>query len=90
MTTIDRRHRRPRAPPIAPPRSSSARPPSGRCCCRDAYVLRTNLKEFLPRTLMQPLLLVFVFTYVLPEDRAGHRRRRAAAPARPPRCSSPA
>jgi ABC-2 type transport system permease protein len=34
---------------------------------RDAYVLAHNLKEFLPRTLIQPLLLVFVFTYVLPE-----------------------
>lgn len=34
---------------------------------RDAYVLAHNLKEFLPRTLIQPFLLVFVFTYVLPE-----------------------
>jgi len=34
---------------------------------RDAYVLSHNLKEFLPRTLIQPFLLVFVFTYVLPK-----------------------
>ncbi len=34
---------------------------------RDAYVLAHNLKEFLPRTLIQPFLLVFVFTYVLPK-----------------------
>jgi len=34
---------------------------------RDAYVLAHNLKEFLPRTLLQPFLLVFVFTYVLPK-----------------------
>jgi ABC-2 type transport system permease protein len=34
---------------------------------RDLTVLRKNLKEFLPRTLLQPLLLVFVFTYVFPK-----------------------
>lgn len=34
---------------------------------RDGYVLAHNLKEFLPRTLIQPFLLVFVFTYVLPK-----------------------
>ena len=34
---------------------------------RDATVLRKNLKEFIPRTLLQPLLLVFVFTYVFPK-----------------------
>jgi len=34
---------------------------------RDAFVLSHNLKEFLPRTLLQPFLLVFVFTYVLPK-----------------------
>jgi ABC-2 type transport system permease protein len=34
---------------------------------RDGYVLMHNLKEFLPRTLIQPFLLVFVFTYVLPK-----------------------
>lgn len=34
---------------------------------RDAYVLRHNLREFIPRTVLQPLLLVFVFTYVFPK-----------------------
>jgi len=34
---------------------------------RDAVVLRKNLKEFIPRTLIQPFLLVFVFTYVFPQ-----------------------
>ena len=35
---------------------------------RDMTVLRKNLfKEFLPRTLLQPFLLVFVFTYVFPK-----------------------
>jgi ABC-2 type transport system permease protein len=34
---------------------------------RDAVVLRKTLKEFLPRTLLQPFLLVFVFTYVFPK-----------------------
>ena len=30
-------------------------------------MLRKNLKEFIPRTILQPLLLVFVFTYVFPK-----------------------
>ena len=34
---------------------------------RDMYLLRKDLKIFLPRTLIQPLLLVFVFTYVFPK-----------------------
>ena len=34
---------------------------------RDLTVLRRNLREFLPRTILQPLLLVFVFTYVFPK-----------------------
>lgn len=34
---------------------------------RDLFVLRKNLKEFIPRTVLQPLLLVFVFTYVFPK-----------------------
>jgi ABC-2 type transport system permease protein len=34
---------------------------------RDLYVLSRNLKEFIPRTVLQPLLLVFVFTYVFPK-----------------------
>ncbi|MDY7102345.1 MAG: ABC transporter permease [Actinomycetota bacterium] len=34
---------------------------------RDLYVLRKDLKQFLPRTIMQPVLLMFVFTYVFPK-----------------------
>ena len=34
---------------------------------RDVYVLSRNLREFIPRTLLQPLLLVFVFAYVFPK-----------------------
>lgn len=33
---------------------------------RDLVVLRANLRGFLARTVLQPLLLVFVFTYVFP------------------------
>jgi ABC-2 type transport system permease protein len=39
----------------------------GALLLRDLAVLRKNLREFLPRTLLQPLLLVFVFTYVFPK-----------------------
>ncbi len=39
----------------------------GALLLRDLAVLRKNLKEFLPRTILQPLLLVFVFTYVFPK-----------------------
>ncbi len=34
---------------------------------RDLVVLRKNLREFIPRTILQPLLLVFVFAYVFPK-----------------------
>ncbi len=34
---------------------------------RDLTVLDKDLKEFLPNTLMQPVVLVFVLTYVFPE-----------------------
>ena len=34
---------------------------------RDLHLLRTNLVMFIVRTAMQPLLLVFVFTYVFPK-----------------------
>ncbi len=39
----------------------------GALILRDLTVLRKNWKEFLPRTILQPLLLVFVFTYVFPK-----------------------
>ena len=34
---------------------------------RDAHVLKANLQEFIPRTVLQPLMLVFVLTYVFPK-----------------------
>ena len=34
---------------------------------RDLTVTRKNLREVVPRTLLQPLLLMFVFTYVFPK-----------------------
>jgi len=39
----------------------------GSLLLRDATVLRKTLKEFIPRTILQPFLLVFVFTYVFPK-----------------------
>ncbi|MEP6625829.1 MAG: ABC transporter permease [Acidimicrobiia bacterium] len=46
---------------------------------RDLTVLRKSLKEFLPRTLLQPFLLVFVFTYVFPKIGQGVGGSGAAA-----------
>ena len=46
---------------------------------RDLTVLRKNLKEFIPRTLLQPFLLVFVFTYVFPKIGQGVGGSGAAA-----------
>lgn len=34
---------------------------------RDFHVLLGNMREFIPRTILQPLLLVFVFAYVFPK-----------------------
>jgi ABC-2 type transport system permease protein len=39
----------------------------GALLLRDLAVLRKNLAEFIPRTLIQPFLLVFVFLYVFPK-----------------------
>lgn len=39
----------------------------GALLLRDMTMLRKNLREFIPRTIIQPLLLVFVFTYVFPK-----------------------
>ena len=38
----------------------------GALLLRDLVVLRKRLREFIPRTLIQPLLLCFVFLYVFP------------------------
>lgn len=53
-------------PPLPPLRSSTASV-FGALLLRDLTVLRKNLREFVPRTILQPLLLVFVFTYVFPK-----------------------
>ncbi len=55
--------------PLVPRRSPAAasRGAFGALLLRDAVVLRKTLREFLPRTLLQPFLLVFVFTYVFPK-----------------------
>ena len=62
------------ASPTRRPRSRRVRTPvaarasrSRALLLRDLAVLRKNLKEFIPRTILQPLLLVFVFTYVFPK-----------------------
>ncbi|HEY8217935.1 MAG TPA: ABC transporter permease [Acidimicrobiia bacterium] len=39
----------------------------GALLARDLTVTRKNLREVVPRTLLQPLLLMFVFTYVFPK-----------------------
>ena len=51
----------------APELRSSTASAFGALLLRDLTVLRKNLKEFIPRTVIQPFLLVFVFTYVFPK-----------------------
>ena len=46
---------------------------------RDLVVLRKTLREFIPRPILQPLLLVFVFTYVFPKIGQGIGGQGAAA-----------
>ena len=48
------------------PSSVAGRAAFGALLLRDMHVLKKNLKEFLPRTILQPFLLVFVFLYVFP------------------------
>jgi ABC-2 type transport system permease protein len=61
----------PTAPPASLRPSASAfaagRRAFGALLLRDAVVLRKSLTTFVPRTLLQPFLLVFVFTYVFPQ-----------------------
>jgi ABC-2 type transport system permease protein len=54
---------------IVPPRTpaGAARVAFTALLLRDLVVLRKTLREFIPRTILQPLLLVFVFTYVFPK-----------------------
>src|SRR5438876_1084595 len=44
----------------------SSRIAFGSLLLRDLVVLRKRLREFVPRTIVQPLLLCFVFLYVFP------------------------
>jgi ABC-2 type transport system permease protein len=62
--TVDRR-REPLVPQRTP--AQATRIAFRALLLRDAVVLRKTLNEFIPRTLLQPFLLVFVFTYVFPK-----------------------
>ena len=79
------------APLELPVRSTrvAAPPRSVRCCCATSSCCARTCAEFIPRTILQPLLLVFVFTYVFPKIGqgvgGGHRCERSSPP-----CSSPA
>ena len=55
------------ATPVTIPLRTGTLSAFGALLRRDLVVLRKNLKEFIPRTILQPLLLVFVFTYVFPK-----------------------
>src|SRR5262249_10922670 len=54
---------------LVPARSApaAARHAFGALLARELHVLKKNIGEFLPRTLLQPFLLGFVFTYVFPK-----------------------
>ena len=66
-------------PTLTVPSAGTARPIAARSAARatrsaffalllrDLTVLRKNLREFLPRTILQPFLLAFVFLYVFPK-----------------------
>ena len=51
----------------APPATATARAAFMALLARDVTVLRKEFAMFLARTVMQPLLLMFVFTYVFPK-----------------------
>ena len=54
---------------------------------RDVRVLRRQFGQFLIRTIMQPLLFVFVFAYVFPKIGQGfHGADRPARRSRPCSC----
>ena len=57
----------------------------GALMLRDLTVLRKNFGEFVVRTVMQPLLFVFVFTYVFPQIGQGVGGRRAGGVLEHPR-----
>jgi ABC-2 type transport system permease protein len=53
--------------PVVEPHRSTPWIAFGALLLRDLAVLRKNVVEFVVRTIMQPLLFVFVFTYVFPK-----------------------
>src|SRR4051812_50108245 len=57
----------------------SSRIAFGALLLRDLVVLRKHLREFIPRTIVQPLLLCFVFLYVFPTIGTGVGGRGGAA-----------
>src|SRR3954452_12275417 len=57
----------------------SSRIAFGTLLLRDLVVLRKHLREFIPRTIVQPLLLCFVFLYVFPTIGTGVGGRGGAA-----------
>ena len=59
--------------------AQAARIAFGALLLRDLVVLRKTLREFIPRTILQPLLLVFVFTYGFPKIGQGIGGQGAAA-----------
>jgi ABC-2 type transport system permease protein len=66
---------------LRPLRSSftSSRIAFGALLLRDLVVLRKRLREFIPRTIIQPFLLCFVFLYVFPTIGQGVGGGRGAA-----------
>jgi ABC-2 type transport system permease protein len=69
------------SPSLRPLRSSftSSRIAFGALLLRDLVVLRKRLREFIPRTVIQPFLLCFVFLYVFPTIGQGVGGGRGAA-----------
>ncbi len=57
----------PRGAQIGRSASQASRSAFAALLLRDLSVLKKNLGEFIPRTLIQPFLLVFVFLYVFPK-----------------------
>ncbi|MEA2550427.1 MAG: type transport system permease protein [Actinomycetota bacterium] len=66
MSDVATRPRAKALPQVATPNSTPLHA-FGALLLRDLAVLRKNLIEFMLRTVMQPLLFVFVFTYVFPK-----------------------
>ena len=62
------------------PRRGLGRRVPRRCCCATRSCCARTLGEFIPRTLLQPFLLVFVFTYVFPKIGQGVGGRSAMPP----------